>query len=120
MVLHLNTRNNGSVLFKMAACICMIMECVETVDLHSPSRCSAASIQYAPVSVSEHVEGIALSIDKQLGALKWTPHWGGTLLKLKYLMCMFFSPQMVPFSTANRLLQLEITLRGKLVQCLQE
>lgn len=113
MVLHLNTRNNGSVLFKMAACICMIMECVETVDLHSPSRCSAASIQYAPVSVSEHVEGRALSIDKQLGALKWSPHWGGTLLKLKHLMCMFFFPQMVPFSTANRLLQLEITRERK-------
>ncbi len=94
----------------MAACICMVMECVETVDLHSLNRCSAASIHYAPVSVSAHVEGRALSIDKQLGALKWSPQWGGTLLELKYLMCMFyFFTQMVLFSTANRLLQLEIT-----------
>lgn len=74
MVLHINTSNHGSVLFKMAACICMAVQCVVTVDLHSASRCSAASIHYAPVSISMLVEGRALSIDKHLGALKWIPH----------------------------------------------
>lgn len=58
-------------------------------------------ILYALVSVSVYVEGILFSIDKQLGAIKWSPQWAKANVFIVYVVFFLFSMVVVVSVSAS-------------------